>query len=324
MDKSYLEEYIDPEFSYILSQPPAYLGAWSNENIIRKIGRDIIYPPFPTPPDTEVEVLQHMIPGPKGAPQIRLRIYRPKMSQGILPGLLYLHYGGYTIGSPEHEDDMCYRYVKEVGCVIISPEYRLAPENPAPAAYEDCYTTFLWFVENAPELGVDPMRIAVTGLSSGGGLTIAVCLMARDSGGPMPIFQMPVAPTIDDRFLTKSSREFTDPRALNYNSCKHIWNFYLGKGHEYRDDIPEYAAPARAENLKGLPPCYCYVGALDPHRDETIAFITKLTQQHVQTGFSLYPGGIHAFQLELPTARISKNAIGTAICYLKYALYKNA
>ncbi|MEA4971687.1 MAG: alpha/beta hydrolase [Candidatus Metalachnospira sp.] len=324
MSESYLEKNIDTEFTYILSQPPAYLGAWSSEKIIRKIGRDIIYPPISVPADPQVKVTEQMIPGPKGAPEIQIRVYEPKIRTGILPGLLYFHYGGYTIGSPTHEDAMCYRYVKEVGCVIISPAYRLAPENPAPAAYEDCYATLLWFVANASIFSVDPLRIAVTGLSSGGGLTIAVCLMARDRGGPMPIFQLPVAPTIDDRLRTKSSTEFKDPRALNYNSCRQIWNFYLGKGHENRDDISPYAAPSRATDLSGLPPCYCYVGGLDPHRDETIALIARLTQADVQTGFSLYPGGIHAFQLELPDARISRHAISTAIHALKYALYPNS
>lgn len=321
MSESYLDRYIDPEFAHILNQPPAYLSAWSSEKIIRKIGRDIIYPPIPVPPDPEVAVTERTIPGPEGAPDLPVRVYAPKKKTGILPGLLYFHYGGFTIGSPRHEDAMCYRYVKEVGCVIVSPAYRLAPENPAPAAYEDCYAALLWLSSHGEEVGADPSRIAVTGLSSGGGLAVAVCLMARDRGGPMPVFQMPVAPTIDDRPCTKSSTEFNDPRALNYNSCRKIWNFYLGKGHEDRDDISPYAAPSRAEDLRGLPPCYCYVGGLDPHRDAALAFAARLTQADVQTGFSLYPGAIHAFQLELPEARISRHAIATSVWYLKNAFW---
>jgi acetyl esterase/lipase len=324
MVESYLDKQIDPEFAHILTQPPAYLGAWSSANIIKKIGRDIIYPPIPVPPDPEVSVTERLIPGPEGAPPIQIRLYGPKIRTGNLPGLLYFHYGGYTIGSPKHEDAMCYRYVKDVGCVIVSPAYRLAPENPAPAAYEDCYAALLWFSSNAEKIGVDPSRIAVTGLSSGGGLTVAVCLMARDRSGPMPIFQMPIAPTIDDRLRTKSSTEFRDPRALNYDSVRKIWNFYLGKGHENRDDISPYAAPAREIDLHGLPPCYCYVGDLDPHRDETIAFVTRLSQAGVPTGFTLYPGGIHAFQLELPEARISRHAIGTSVWSLKHVFYPGA
>lgn len=324
MEQTYLERDLDPEFIRILTQPPAYLGAWSNEKIIKKIGRDIIFPLIPVPPDPAVAVTDRLIPGPEGAPELPVRIYEPKERKGLLPGLLYFHYGGYTIGSPAHEDATCYRYVKEVGCVIVSPAYRLAPENRAPAAYEDCYATLLWLAAHAGELGVDPLRLAATGLSSGGGLTIAVCLLARDRGGPRLAFQMPVAPTIDDRLKTRSSTEFTDPRALNYDSCRKIWNLYLGKGHEDRDDISPYAAPARAKDLSGLPPCYCYVGGLDPHRDETMAFAARLAQAGVPVGFTLYPGGIHAFELELPDARLSRQAIGTAIWFLRRALHGNA
>lgn len=322
MGKTYLETGLDPEFIGILTKPPAYLGAWSNEKIIRKIGRDIIYPLIPTPPDPDVTVTDRLIPGPEGASDIPVRIYEPKEKKGPLPGVLYLHYGGYAIGSPAHEDATCYKYVKEVNCVIISPDYRLAPENPAPAAYEDCYATLLWFEANAQDLSVDPSRLAVTGLSCGGGLTIAVALMARDRNGPKLVFQMPLAPTIDDRLKTKSSLEFTDPRALNYDSCKKIWDLYLGKGHEERDDISPYAAPSRAKDLSGLPPCYSYVGSLDPHRDETIEYINRLLQVGVPAGFTLYPGGIHGFELEVPDAAISKHAVDTAIWSLKRALYK--
>jgi acetyl esterase/lipase len=319
MDKNYLEKRLDPEFLKVLANPPAYLGAWTNEKIYQKIGRDIIFPLIPTPPDPDVTVTGQFIAGPEGSPAIPVRIYEPKIKKGLLPGLLYFHYGGYSIGTPAHEDAICYRYVKEVNCVIVSPEYRLAPENPAPAAYEDCYAALLWFAANAGKLGVDPARIAVTGFSSGGGLTVAVCLMARDRGGPLPVCQMPIAPTIDDRLQTSSSREFTDPRALNYGSCKSLWDLYLGKGHAEREDISPYAAPSRAKDLSGLPPCYTYVGGLDPHRDETIAYITRLVQAGVPASFTLYPGVIHGFELEVPEAALSRHAVKTALAFLKRA-----
>lgn len=322
MGKNYLEDNLDPDFISILTKPPAYLGAWSNEKILKKIGRDIIYPLIPTPPDPEVTVTDRLIPGPTGAPDIPIRIYEPKVKKGLLPGVLYIHYGGYTLGSPAHEDATCYKYVKEVNCIIISPDYRLAPENPAPAAYEDCYSTLVWLEENAKNLGVESSRLAVTGLSAGGGLTIAVALMARDRKGPKLAFHMPLAPAIDDRFKTQSMQEFTDPRALNYDSCKKIWNLYLGKGHENRDDISPYAAPSRAIDLSGLPPCYCYIGCLDPLRDETIDYINKLVKAGIPAGFTLYPGGIHGFELENPDAEISKHAVASAIWHLKRVLHK--
>lgn len=321
---NYFEEKIDPEFKSTLTNPQtSYLAAWTDENVAKKVSRDITFPPFPpTPPDPEVAFADRSIPGPPGAPDVTVRIYEPIVKKGILPGVLFLHYGGYSIGVPDHENAKCIRYVKEIGCVVVSVDYRLAPENPAPAAYEDCYAALVWFAANAKELGVDPSRIGVTGFSAGGGLTISVCLLARDRKGPSLIFQMPLAPTIDDRLKTKSTIEFTDKRALNYESCKNIWNQYLGVGHELRDDISPYAAPARATDLSGLPPCYAYVGGLDPHRDETIDYISRLAQAGVPTGFTLYAGGIHGFELENPNAQISKHAEATATWALKRGLYR--
>jgi acetyl esterase/lipase len=281
----------------------------------------MVFPPaLPTPPDPEVNFYNRFIPGPPGAPEVRVRVYEPKIKTETLPGVLYLHYGGYSIGTPEHEDLNCIRYVKEVKCLVVSVDYRLAPENPAPAAYEDCYAALVWFAARASELGVDASRIAVTGFSAGGGLTVATALLARDRGGPAIVFQMPLAPTIDDRLQTKSTVEFTDKRGLNYESCRNIWSQYLGAGHEKRDDIPIYAAPARCADYRNLPPCYSFVGGLDPHRDETIAYISHLVQAGVSASFSLYAGGLHGFDLENPDAAISRHAVRTSTWALRRAL----
>ncbi|MDR1961256.1 MAG: alpha/beta hydrolase [Gracilibacteraceae bacterium] len=321
MAKNYFERALDPELSGVLTNPPSYLAAWTDENVAKKTPRDITFPPAPpTPPDPEVNFYNKLIPGPPGAPEVRVRIYEPRTKAETLPGVLYLHYGGYSIGTPEHEDLNCIRYVKEIKCVVVSVDYRLAPENPAPAAYEDCYAALLWFAENAKVLGVDAARIAVTGFSAGGGLTVATVLLARDRKGPAIAFQMPLAPTIDDRLLTKSTVEFTDKRGLNYESCRNIWNQYLGAGHETRTDISIYAAPARCTDYSNLPPCYAFVGGLDPHRDETIAYISNLVQAGVPATFSLYAGGLHGFDLENPDAAISRHAVKTSTWALKRAL----
>lgn len=322
MGQNYFEKGLDPEFKKVLTNPPAYLAAWTDENVAKKTPRDITFPPAPpTPPDPDVNFYDRLIPGHANEPEVKVRIYEPKIKKGILPGVLYLHYGGYSIGTPNHEDANCIRYVKEVDCVVVSVDYRLAPENPAPAAYEDCYSALIWFAANAKELGVDVSRIAVTGFSAGGGLTVAVVLLARDRKGPAIAFQMPLAPTMDDRMQTKSTLNFTDKRALNYESCKNIWNQYLGKGHENKGDISIYAAPSRADDLSNLPPCYCYVGGLDPHRDEAIDYISRLAQAGVNVGFALYAGGIHGFELEVPDACISKQAVENSTCALKRALH---
>jgi acetyl esterase/lipase len=289
---NYFEERIDPEFKNTLTNPQTfYLAAWTDENVAKKVSRDITFPPFPpTPPDPEVAFADRSIPGPPGAPDVTVRVYEPRVKKGILPGVLFLHYGGYSIGAPDHENAKCIRYVREIGCVVVSVDYRLAPENPAPAAYEDCYAALVWFAANANELGVDPSRIGVTGFSAGGGLTISVALLARDRKGPSLIFQMPLAPTMDDRMKTRSTLEFTDKRALNYESCKNIWNQYLGVGHESRNDVSPYAAPARATDFSGLPPCYSYVGDLDPHCDETIDYIARLDESRGSGGLYTLSG----------------------------------
>jgi acetyl esterase/lipase len=319
---NYFANALDPELLSVLTTPPSYLAAWTDENVAAQTPRDLTFPPAPpTPPDPDVNFYNKQIPGPAGEPEVRIRIYEPKVKSEILPGVLYLHYGGYSIGTPEHEDLNCIRYVKEVGCVVVSVEYRMAPEHPAPAAYEDCYAALVWLAANAKELGVDPARIAVTGFSAGGGLTVATVLLARDRKGPAIAFQMPLAPTMDDRLKTPSTVNFTDKHALNYESCKNIWNQYLGKGHETRDDISIYAAPARATDYTNLPPCYAFVGGLDPHRDETIQYISNLVQAGVSATFSLYAGGIHGFDLENPEAEISKSAVKTSTWALRRALH---
>jgi acetyl esterase/lipase len=325
MDKNYFEKRIDPEFESVLTAPPAYLAAWTDENVKNKVSRDITFPAAPpTPPDPKVNFYNRFIPGPEGAPDVRVRIYEPKEKKELLPGVLYLHYGGYSVGSPEHEDYECIKYVKEINCVIVSVDYRMAPENTAPAASEDCYAALVWLEAHAKELGVDSSRLAVTGFSAGGGLTVAVALMARDRQGPKLVFQMPIAPTMDDRMKTASTLGFIDKRALNYESCKNIWNQYLGEGHETLEDISPYVAPARATDLTGLPPCYAFVGDLDPHRDETIEYVSRLSQAGIPAGFSLYAGGIHGFQLENPSAVISEHAITTAIWALRDGLCRKS
>lgn len=322
MVQEYFERQLDPELKGVIDNIPSYLSAWTDENVMRNAPRSETFPPAPeTPEDDQVLFYNKYIKGPEGAPDVRVRIYEPRVKDCILPGILYMHYGGYSIGSPEHEDLNCIRYVKEINCVIVSVDYRMAPENPAPAAYEDCYAALVWFAENAKEMGVDKERIAVTGFSAGGGLTCSLALLARDRKGPKICFQMPIAPTIDDRLKTKSTVEFVDKHGLNYESCKNIWNMYLGEGHEDRDDIDVYAAPARATDYSNLPPCFAYVGGLDPHRDETMNWVSNLANADVSASFAMFAGGIHGFELENPNAYISKQAVNMAISNMRRALH---
>lgn len=272
----------------------------------------------PLAPDPAVKVTEETVPACGDAPAVKVYVFEPAESDEVRPGLLYFHGGGYAGGHTLQSAETLYMLVKETGCVIVSPEYRLAPENPYPAGLEDCYRTLEWFAGNAAALRVDLDRIAVTGCSSGGGMTIAVCLMARDRKGPNICFQMPAYPTMDDRLDTVSSHQITYNRVLNRSSCENIWNMYLGVGHEKRE-VPVYAAPGRAEDLKDMPPCYSFVGDLDPHRDETIAYISKLVSSGVPTGFTLYNGCYHGFEAIVPQAEVSREANRQMVEALKRA-----
>lgn len=326
-----IEKRVHPELKPILKFAPENVAeAWTPEGIAHlRVG-------VPLVEDPKVKISERYIPGPTGAPDIRVLIYEPRHNvEGLLPGILYLHGGGYATGGTQKLDaeplrsssevgyghlNYIYSFVIEANCVVAAPEYRLAPEDPFPAGVEDCYETLEWMAANASELRVDPARIGVTGNSAGGGLTIAVSLMARDRKGPGIRFQMPLYPTIDDRLNTPSNYEITHGGLVNREMCRRLWNMYLGEGHEEREISP-YAAPAREKDYSGLPACYTFVGELDPHRDDTLAYITRLVQSGVPTGFSLYPGCFHGFELAVPQAAVSRQAVGIAVQAMKEGLW---
>ena len=159
-------------------------------------------PPYDAPVPLDVDEL--MIPGPAGAPEVRVRRYRPADRAEALPALVYFHGGGFVVGSVDLYDVDCRRIAAEVGAVVVSVDYRLAPEHPFPAPLEDCYAALVWVAEHADELGADPDRIAVGGESAGGGLAAGVALLARDRGGPPLCLQFLGIPELDDRLDDRS------------------------------------------------------------------------------------------------------------------------
>lgn len=240
-----------------------------------------------------------------GNQEMLIKIFEPvQRDETNLPVLLWIHGGGYVLGHPNGEQSLCESFVKAANCIVISPDYRLAPEHQFPAAIEDCYAALKWIIGAAEEWNIDLSRIAIGGGSAGGGLTAALALMARDKGGPPICFQMPLYPMIDDRNVTPSSHEITDPAVWNRANNLAAWKMYLG---EHADgDISPYAAPIRAKNLTGLPPTYTCVGQLDPFRDETIEYVARLAQAGVDVEFQLYPGCYHAFEHVVPEAEVSQ------------------
>jgi acetyl esterase/lipase len=241
------------------------------------------------------------VPGPEGAPDITVRVYRPADATGTLPGIYFIHGGGMVLGDIEGENAVAEEICEQVGAVVVSVEYRLAPEHPHPAPSEDCYAGLVWMARNAAELGFDPQRLAVYGGSAGGGLTIAVALLARDRGFPAIRFQMPIYPMIDDTNETPSSHEITDIGIWDRAANIEAWQWYLGGG---KPD--KYAAPARAEDLTGLPPAFIDVGTVDTFRDEDIAFAMRLMQAGVPTELHVNPGAYHASEAFAPQTALSQ------------------
>lgn len=254
-----------------------------------------------------VRTTSRMIPGAAG--EMLAKIYEPTLRTGSkLPAMLWIHGGGYVMGHPDMDDALCERFVQAANCVVVSVDYRLAPEHPYPAAIHDCYAGLTWMTDEAESLGIDLERVAIAGASGGGGLTAALALMARDKGGPALIFQMPLYPMIDNRNRTASSHEIEAENATwNRTNNLAAWSMYLG---ESADDsqVSAYAVPSRAENLAGLPPTYTCVGQLDLFRDETIEYVTRLAQAGVDVEFHLYPGCYHCFEVFVPEAEVSQHA----------------
>ena len=261
-------------------------------------------------PDSDNVVKEdHRIPGPEGGPDVPIRIYRPKeQSSGSLAGLLWIPGGGYVLGGIEQNDLAMQHVVEEVGCVVVSVDYRRAPENPFPAPLDDCYTTLGWMANNASEIGLDPARIAVGGASAGGGLCAGLALLVRDRGEFGLVFQMLIYPMLDDRNCTYASQEITDPRIWNREANLFGWRCYVGES-AGGEGVSQYAAATRATDLSGLPQTYIAVGSQDLFVDEDVEYAQKLIRAGVPTELHVYPGAFHGFDGIVPNAVLSKRFV---------------
>ena len=234
-------------------------------------------------------VEEREIPGPGGP--LRLRLYYPSDVRP-LPVLVYFHGGGWIRGSLDTHEPGCRGVANAAGCLVVSVDYRLAPEAKFPALVEDAYTATRWVAEHGAEIGADPTRLAVGGDSAGGNLAAAVCLMARDRGGPPISFQLLVYPVIDHRFDRPSYRENAEGYVLFAADMEYYWRHYLA---DERDGSHPYASPIRAESLAGLPPALVITAEMDPLRDEGEAYAAKLKEAGVSVTCTRYDGMIHGF-----------------------------
>ncbi len=260
------------------------------------------------PPSAEVlervtreEVL---IPGWGGAPDVRALFYSPRYER-VCPAVLHIHGGGMIMGAPEMNEQRNATLASELGVVVCSVNYRLAPETAAPGGVEDCYTALAWLHSNAVSLGIDPHRIAVLGESAGGGLAAALALLARDRKEFGICLQVLIYPMLDDRTGLPPRGESTFGEFIWTPELNIFgWSALLGE-YPGGSGVSAYAAPARATELAGLPATYIAVGALDLFCGECIAFADKLVSARVQTELHLYPGAVHGFDL-IADADVSK------------------
>jgi acetyl esterase len=241
------------------------------------------------PPEVIAQVEDRSIPGPAGP--LPVRVYTPE-GQPPFPALLRFHGGGWVAGNLDTPDAGCRQLANEAGCVVVSVDYRLAPEHKFPAAAEDCYAATCWVAANSARIGVDKARLAVGGDSAGGNLAAAVCLMARDRGGPPLVFQLLVYPITDHSFDTESYRANAQGYLLTRERMEFYWNAYLSSAADGRHP---YASPLRAPDLRGLPPALVITAEFDPLRDEGEAYAARLREAGVAARVSRWDGMIHAF-----------------------------
>jgi acetyl esterase/lipase len=297
---------VDPELQPMLEQLPP--GNLSVEVLpqMRTQSRQMVeqaksnMPAFPA-----IEVTERFIPGPTNAPEVRVLVYVPRQAARPVPVILWIHGGGYVVGSADVDDLQLKQMVTEVGCAAVALDYRLAPEERFPGALEDCYAALKWLHANAADLGVDANRIAIGGSSAGGGLAAALGLLARDRNEVPVAYQLLKSPMLDDRTcVTDDPHPYTGEFIWTPAANQFGWSAYLG--HEPgAEGVSPYAAPSRAASLAGLPPTVITTGALDLFLDEDMEYARRMMREGVPTELHVYPGAYHGFHLT-PTGWVAQ------------------
>lgn len=297
------EPYYDPEVRAAIEAGPR-LGTVNGKTLAKvRADRQLLNEQVPL--SDAVTRTDITVPGPDGAPDVRLRVHRRRGLEGDLPCLYWIHGGGYVLGMPEQDDLRFDRWCQRFDVVGVAVQYRLAPENPYPAPIEDCYAGLKWVKEHGAELGIDTSRVGIGGPSGGGGLAAALGLVVRDRGEVDIDYQLLIYPMIDDTRTSVTAN--WDVPVWSPESNEFGWRSYLGDLFG-TDEIPAHAAPARAKDLSGLPPTFVMVGTLDGFCDEDIEYAQRLNQAGVAVELHVYPGAPHGFEGFAPESQVARQA----------------
>ncbi len=285
--------------------------------VVRWLTRLRKAPRLPALDDVVVE--DHAAPAPEGGRPVPVRVYRPRGADGPVPALLWLHGGGYVLGDAYQDEKANLALVRELGIAIASVDYRLAPEDPFPAAVDDGYAALRWLHASADEFGVRADRLAVGGASAGGGLAAGVVLMAHDEAEVPVAFQLLIYPMLDDRTAVRTDLDDRACRMWTARSNQFGWGAYLG-AEPGVGEVSPYAAPARREGLAGLPPAWLGVGSCDLFHDENVDYAGRLVAAGVACEVHVTPGGYHAFDMLQAKAGVSKAFRASYVNALRSAL----
>ena len=303
---------MDPEIAEILAAMPQ-LGALSSETLplMRPYSSAPLEPLLEGRPvlRREETILSH-----DGA-ELLITVLSPQRSVGLAPGVLWLHGGGMVMGDRFSQIDIPIEWLEQFGAVVVSVEYRLAPEATGTTLVEDGYAGLCWLAEHAEQLGVDPQRLVVAGTSAGGGIAAGVTLLARDSGAPAVAAQVLICPMLDYRGVTVSTQQFPAPNIWARESNAFAWNALFGG--TVPDSVSPYVSPAIAEDVSGLPTTYIDAGSAEVFRDEDQAYAARIWAAGGQAELHVWAGGTHGFDAMAPHTALGRAARETRTEWLR-------